>query len=260
MPPPADDAAETAWSGSAGVARRLGGGHALRATLGRGFRRPGLLELFGDGGALRGNPALDSETADGAEAGWIWTRRGARDDARVFAGAVRAEAVGFVRRVDDLIRFLPVGQTAVAANVDRARVAGFELALGAEPLRGIRLDATVTRQRATDRSGGPADGKRLVYQPDWLASLTARARLGRADARWDATWTGENPTDTLDTPELRIDDRVIHDLALGWRFDGGLRATLDVRNVFDRRAVDVLRYPLPGRVVLVGLTWTEERP
>ena len=32
-------------------------------------------------------------------------------------------------------------------------------------------------------------------------------------------------------------------------------ASLDVRNIFDLNTLDVLRYPLPGRVILLHLGW-----
>ena len=101
-------------------------------------------------------------------------------------------------------------------------------------------------------------GRPLTYQPRALGYFGAAYTRGRVRLRWDATYTGANSTDTLDTPELRIPARVIHDANVEWDAGGGFALGLDVRNVFDRKTLDLLRYPLPGRVVFVHFGWRNE--
>ena len=48
---------------------------------------------------------------------------------------------------------------------------------------------------------------------------------------------------------------VIHDANVEWDAGGGFALGLDVRNVFDRKTLDLLRYPLPGRVAFVHVGW-----
>ena len=73
--------------------------------------------------------------------------------------------------------------------------------------------------------------------------------------QWEATHVGRNSIDQLDTPALRIPSREIHDLNLSYGWADGIRLGLDVRNLFDTRTLDLSRYPLPRRVVLLNLGW-----
>ena len=66
---------------------------------------------------------------------------------------------------------------------------------------------------------------------------------------------GENSRDQLDTQVYRIPAREVHDSNLSYGWAGGMRVGLEVRNLFDTPTVDVSRYPLPGRVVLLHLGW-----
>lgn len=249
VPPPADDVDRLDLSGKFGLRRALGNRQELIGSIGRTFRRPNLLELFGDRGAVRGSPDLEAETAWGTELGWGYESAD---------GALRAlSLVAFARRTDDMIRFVPASQgVSVARNLGRVRTEGIESTLTVAPARGIRVDLSLTRQSAREQVIGSSIERRLVYQPDWLGSMNLRLERKRFRLMWDLTVTGSNSTDTLDTPSLRIGSRWIHDAAAVFPLGHGLEVSLDLRNVFDRRTLDVLRYPLPGRVALVGLRWS----
>ncbi|RMF76395.1 MAG: TonB-dependent receptor, partial [Acidobacteria bacterium] len=248
LPPPAASATEDGLSGKLAVRRALGRRLALRATAGRVYRAPSLLELFGDRGAVVGNPALRPESGTKLEAGVSYETR---DDAA--RRHLSAEIVAFGSWIDDLVVFeLNSQSTAVPRNVGRARIAGLE-ALVTWRGRRLALSASGTLQHAEDRSGGVLDGARLVGRPARLGSLTADWTARRWSARWDVTYVGENPSDPFDTPALRVPARVIHDATFELRLGDAARLALEARNVFDRRTVDVLRFPLPGRVLLVRL-------
>ena len=53
---------------------------------------------------------------------------------------------------------------------------------------------------------------------------------------------------------------MIHDLLLSYTWRGGFNVGLDIRNVFDRRTLDLSRYPLPDRVLFVHVGWRLGRP
>jgi iron complex outermembrane receptor protein len=251
LPAPAADVTEDGWSGKLGVAYSLAGGTTIRGSAGSAFRSPNLLELFGDRGSLRGNPGLRAERSRAVELGVA--HRGTGD---ALAGSV--EVVGFARRTDDLIYFRQQSQgVAVATNLLDARVYGIETSAGVSWRTMLHVDLGVTRQRATDCSGGPFDGRPLIYHPEWLGYLGLRWKRNGWHVGWEITYTGENSTDEFDTPELRLPERILHDLVAGRRWPSGLRLSLDVRNVFDRRTVDVARYPLPDRVAFVHVGWHE---
>jgi len=254
IPPPAADVSESAWSGKLGVTWLAGARTSLRGSAGRFFRSPSLLELFGNRGALRGNPGLRSESGLAAEVGVVH----AADRERFDYGL---ELVGFGRRTEDLIHFRQQSQgIAVAENLLEAEVYGIEGSADLSWRNGLQVDLSATWQRATDRSGAPWDGNPLIYQPEWLAYLGLRWQRQGWRLGWEMAYTGENSTEVHDVAELRLPERLIYDVVAGW--DGSrVRLTLDVRNLFDRRVVDVARYPLPDRVVLVhfGLRHRRER-
>jgi outer membrane receptor protein involved in Fe transport len=219
LPPPADDVRDDGWSAKLGVARMMSPRTTVRGSVGSFYRAPNLRELFGNRGALRGNPNLDSERGNALELGA--THDGARGAARY-----RFELAGFGRRTDDLIHFRQQSQgVAVAVNLLRTEVVGLETAGGLRLGNGVYGDLSVTWQRDVWRVG------------------------------WEMTYTGSNSTDEFDTPALRLDARVIHDLVAGYESKRGLRLTLDLRNVFDRKTVDVARYPLPDRTLLFHAGW-----
>jgi len=229
-----------------GVAYSLNDTCALRGSAGNFFRNPNLVELFGDRGFVAGNPSLRSERGASVEAGTA-CGRGRRWS---------LEAVAFARRVRDLIQFLPVSLgVAKAVNLQAAEIAGLELAAGWTLPAGFRLDASGTLQDARDDSGGSADDKPLVSQPRHLGWLSTSWRWQKFSTRWDVTYVGENSTDRQNTPALRLPSRVIHDLLLAFDGPRGLRLSLDLRNLLDRRTLDVWRYPLPGRTVFAGIGW-----
>ena len=249
IPPPADDVGDGNWSGKLGLAHVVGPHTTVRGSAGRFHRNPSMLELFGDRGAVVGNPALRPERGIAAELGLIrqW-------DLPRFP--IELEVVGFGRDVEDLILLIPNSQaTAVAQNISGAEVYGLEAAISVRAPHGLSLGAGGTLQRAIDRSGTFPDGKPLVYQPETLGFLGLAWDHGHYHAKWDATYVGSNSSDRLDTPALRMPSRVLHDLALTYQFRGGLKLGLDVRNLFDRLTRDVARYPLPDRVVLLYVGW-----
>ena len=72
---------------------------------------------------------------------------------------------------------------------------------------------------------------------------------------WEIEWAGENSVDQLDTAELRMPSRVLHDWSFSYRWRSGTTIGIDVGNVFDRDTRDLSRYPLPDRVVLLRIGW-----
>ncbi|ANM30309.1 hypothetical protein ABI59_13090 [Acidobacteria bacterium Mor1] len=249
LPPPSGDVGETGVSGKFGLAWTLGPRTQLRGSVGRFFRAPNLTELFGNRGAIVGNPELRSES------GWS----GEFGVQRRFDGEghrLSVELLGFHRDVDDLIWLLNNAQgIARFQNLGGARVSGLEASVDLRFEGGIALSAGGTLQRPEESSAIVFDGKPLVYEPERLGYLGLSWTQGRVDGRWDATYVGANSTDRADTPELRMSSRLLHDVRFGVRLRGGARLGLDIRNLFDRQVRDVARYPLPSRVVLLHVGW-----
>ena len=248
LPPPAEDVRESRWSGKLGVALRLGMRCSLRGSAGTFFRVPSLLELFGDRGSVVGNPELRPEEGTSVEGGGS-----CEGEAGELSWSF--EALAFARETRDLILLVPNSQgTAVARNLGVAQVLGLEGMLGLR-WRGWSLDASGTLQRSEDLSEGFTRGHPLVGIPDRLGYVGASWSPDHFGARWDISYVGANSTDVLNTADLRLPARVIHDLGVWWDVGAGVRVGADVNNVFDRETRDVARFPLPGRLLYLHVGW-----
>jgi outer membrane receptor protein involved in Fe transport len=53
--------------------------------------------------------------------------------------------------------------------------------------------------------------------------------------------------------QTRLPSRYLHDAGVTVPFGTRAAASLEVINVFDRKVVDVARYPLPGRMIHAGI-------
>jgi len=251
--PPAD-LSNDALTGKIGLALVLDAGLVLRGSAGRFHRNPSMIELFGDTGAIQGNPLLRPESGDSAELGLAWTRKHAQFDWNL-------ELVGFGRRVEDLIWLVQNSQaTSKLLNYAQAEIYGVETAVGVNGPWGLSFEASGTVQRAFDTTPQFPEDRRLPYHPSLLGYVGFGYDRAGVTARWETTYVGENSTTRLDWPAFRIPDRIVHDLLVGYRWRNGLRASIDVRNVFDRQTLDLMRYPLPSRVVFVHFGWRPGGP
>ena len=250
-----------------GVRVERGAAHA-KASVGRSVRIPDLTELYGDRGALVGNPELRDErgtTLDGS-AGITWATG-------------QAEAGGFYQVVDDRIVWTRNAQgVALPVNLSRTRSAGAEAAVGWAP-GWLRLDSTATFTRAVDISGDPTyDGNQLPGVPwvEWFHRSGVDARWVRAahDLSLTAGTFADPANWDLQPPRwLHGATLSVHDRADAWSL------SLDVRNLFDRRVqlsprdplvddgqlapepiVDFTGYPLAGRTWMLQLRWQATAP
>jgi iron complex outermembrane receptor protein len=243
--------------GRIGVAYDLGRGVAFRSSWGQTLRLPTFTELFGQAGIQIGNPALVPERGAawdlGVTARWSPTPT-------VHASV---EAAAYETRTRQAIIWIQNSQrTTRPQNLERAIVHGAEFVargnwiLTARSLLG--LTAIATFQDARDDGPSPAyHGKRLPYQPSSQASITALYE--GASIRIVHTVDAESSIerDRYNTPERRRGARTLQDLAMTWKIPRrSLDATVTVRNLTNRRAQDVDGFPLPGRSVLLDLTWS----
>src|SRR5262249_27023962 len=164
-----------------GFARPLGSQATLKANAGRYGRAPSFLELYGDTGAMLGNPLLRPEI------GWNGDLA-----AQYHAGGERAAVTGrtglFAARVDDLIEWVPISYSQVRVdNIGRARIWGVEQDLDLDLGRRVRVTGQATYLDARDASDSAAHaGKQLPFRPRVHAYLRPQLRrlaLGRALAR-----------------------------------------------------------------------------
>lgn len=234
-------------------------------------RPPSFVERYGNRGAFIGDPDLKPESALSADVGGRFTRR---------VGPVRihAELAGFMSWTDDLITYVYAGANgrAKATNIGRARLAGVEGALRAAAF-GIEARASHTALATANEGECRFEGTRCVRPPlpgrpahDLVADVSfsrgpLRVRYGVdvvAGILADVTANVEVPLRAFHGAGVRLTVPYVR----------GLSVTLDVRNIFDLRAVDypgvlgpvrapvgdLFDYPLPGRRVLLSARWTTE--
>lgn len=148
-----------------GVSPRLGArltlqpGVSLRASAGRYFRPPTLVELFGDRGYAVGNEGLRPERGTGLDLGVLVDTAPGRT-------SLHAHAAGFVTWSEDLIAWTQSGPYLRPGNLDRARIAGLEagatlrLLAGDLELRGnYTLLATRNGSAEASMTGRPLPGR-----------------------------------------------------------------------------------------------------
>lgn len=226
------------------------------ADASRYVRVPTLGELYGVSVLVRGNPTLRSESAIGAEAGARWNGP-RRTDTR----GQWASLVGFVRWSNALIVFARSAQGfAVPINVDEARVAGIEAQAGADVLRWLDADVSVTLLDPRNTTPGRRTvndvlpfQSRLVVAP----RVAAHTRLGlrwvdrvRAEVRW--IYQSSRYADPAGLAVIPDQSSLDAELLAQTR-DEVLTARLRCADLLDAQRVDIVGFPLPRRSVFFSL-------
>jgi len=241
-----------------GLARPLGSLVTAKANLGHYGRAPSFLELYGNTGSLLGNPLLLPETGWNGDLGVEYRGGGP-------AAWWRGRSTVFGARADDLIEWVPISQTqARVENVGRARIWGVEQDLGFETARFVAVTAQATYLDARDTSEVAAHrGHLLPQRPRWHGYLRPQLRhlpLGRgleagvylegdlgAGAYYD-------PANLVPLPRRLL-------LGAGLEVGApraGLRLVASAKNLTDSRALEVVKFPPPGRSIFVSLNWSHE--
>ncbi len=245
----ADDArAFTLWTPAFGAHWQAHRRFVARASVAQTTRAPDLDELYLRAEGVRGDPELSPEVARSAE---IAARVG---HARDVAGL---EVVGFARRTEQLILFLPVtAYLFEAMNLPLSEAYGVEVSALWRPHPRLNLRAVYTLTEATldgvaglpvpgqprHRAQGRIDGELSRLLP-WLSGAQVFAL---ADARSSIA---------LD-PFGRIENPALVTLDAGLRAQPGswLELGFEARNLLDvQTGVDSLQRPLPGRALYFSL-------
>jgi vitamin B12 transporter len=250
------EGAREALSGSAhaGVSYALHDALILATHAGLLERPPSFVELYGNRGALVGDPALRPERALAVDLG---LRGGLRADAVTFS----YEVVGFGTRAADLITFEELGEgTLVARNVDSATLLGLELVLGLSA-RAVRTTLSYTLLHSENTSDAPlVAGRPLPGRPVHDLAYDAAYDIGPLDLHYGVDAIAGTTADTAGRIELP--PRFLHAAGLGATVEP-LRVGLAVENLGDLRVLhrpsalgarpiavpvsDFLDFPLPGR-------------
>lgn len=220
----------------------LGGGFALQGAYGQGFRTPSISQTACDFCFPAGPADLRPERAEGGEFGLAWT---SSDD------RLSAAVTGYRLEVRDQIDFVfGPNFSARYQNIDETLTRGVEAEASALLGGGLSVRAAYAYTDAEDRT----TGARLLRVPEHQGSVVANWTGERADAA--LTLRGESDQADTDpstfTPAPR-EGFVTADVAGSYALTRGVRATLRVENLFDRRYQQVLGYGEAGRSAFLGL-------
>jgi iron complex outermembrane receptor protein len=254
-----------------GVRWRVAPSVDLRANASHLERAPTLPELYGIGGALRGNPALVPETSDNADAGVVVHAR-ARDV------ELRVEAAGYARSAHDLIVLLRSGVVSLKPfNLRGAEIYGAETSVRLAYRRAAALVLGYAYTSAITRSDAPeVDGRRVPAIPEHDLYARLEGALGPVRAWFDVSYTSgvyyDQANFSAAPPRALLGGAVVVALP----FAPGLSVTALGTNLLDQRdatvtvyqgpprdirqpIADFAGYPLPGRSVFVSVAFTTER-
>lgn len=260
------------WSAQGGARVALlegsAGTLALQGSGGRFERMPTFLEMFGDQGAIRGNPALLPESAAGGDLGLAWSGAEAPVDAILAV---------FHYRYDDLIQFFQNSQlVARPENVAGARVDGLELAATWRVRPWLQLHGSYTLLESEDESALAGQvGNALPGRPRHTVFASALASVEGLSAEYGVGFETEHAVDRAGY--LVTGARHLHGARLAYRpaWGHGLGLSVDAANLLDQRSAEVpilpqpaggalttrraiadfLGFPLPGRTLFVTLSW-----
>lgn len=232
-------------------------------------RAPSFVERYGNRGAFIGDPGLRPESAFTADAGARFTRR-------YGVLHLHASASGFATWARDLITFVPTGAygRGRATNIGEARMVGLEAELRATV---VGFDARLSSTSLRTENGAECQYTSSACERPALPGRPAHDLVG--DLAWEhgpvRLRYGVDMVSGIFTDlkgAVEVPARVLHGAGLRVLVPNipGLSLSLDVRNLFDLRAVDyrgvtgpvrepigdLYDYPLPGRRVLFSARWT----
>jgi len=255
------------WSPSLGARLEVLKGFFLRANAGRYVRAPDIAELFGDRGAVVGNPELGPEVGINTDAGFTWL-----NENRGALSLVRLDAAWFGAWVEDLIAYVQNSQNTVRPeNIDDAQILGAEASLRTVFFNVLAVEGNYTYLYGINQSDKPYHrGKRLPGRPEHEAFAKIEVRrdfdLIGASMWMDTDYAGSN---YLDQANFKQDTLARLFFGAGLRIShhaSGFSLTLQAKNIFDkitardedgrlRQIRDFEGFPLPGRAIFATLHW-----
>lgn len=225
-------------TGQTALARSIGAGTRLRASVGTAFRGPNLNEQLspGFGGQFAGNPDLDPETSRTYEVGIE----------HVPAGGHRLEASLYRTDVDDLIAF--AGEDFRAVNIREAAIDGFEVSYDWRT-GDWNAGAGLTLQDTEDES----TGETLLRRADEKLSLSLDRLFGNGgNLGAEVVHQGER-RDVATT----LDAYTLVNLRLRWPLGGNWTLEGRAENLLDEDYELAAGFNTAGASAYVGVSWRQ---
>lgn len=230
------------WGIRMGLSARLGKQFDLQAHRGIYRRAPSFFELFGNRGAVIGNPGLQGETGHNSDIGLVY-RSSHTQPTRISL----FELTYYHNRVRDLIRFIHNSQqVSKPYNIGQALLRGIETRWQAQVLSLLTINGNYTYQRAENQAPFSFEqGNDLPNAPRHRLSN----RLEVKQSSWRCWFEFQRESQHyLDRANLRpVAQRTLYHGGLHHALIASTALTLEVRNITDNQVADLWGYPLPGR-------------
>jgi iron complex outermembrane receptor protein len=222
-----------------GAKFRLLEGLDLRGNIGRYFRAPTFIELFGNSGAILGNDELRSEEGINRDVGFRWDRPWGP------WSSFAIEYAYFENDIENLIAFIQNSQqTLIAINIGSADIRGHELMLQGKLWR-LGASFNYTHQDALNTSASFLGGKYLPGRAQDELYLRVETAFRHLKPFYEFDFIGSNFLDEGNLILLRR--RSIHNAGITFYPKKELSLTAEAKNLTDEQMEDVLGFPLPGR-------------
>lgn len=220
-------------------------------------RFPDFLELFGERGSILGNSTLKPEKSRNYDIGPVL-------DLKFKDFSLNTSIAFFDKQIQDMILFIPNSQFSLRPeNVDSASIRGMEFTLRAKVYEKLSLDSNYTYQKAINTSDVTyLKGKYLALRPlhEWQGGISYTEKesfeLGLL-----STFIGAVFKDRSNEYQNYEPSRWLHNIYFTYYINPSfvneivkeLKFTIEAKNILDKRAFDIVGYPLPGRMYYATL-------
>jgi len=224
---------------------KIGENTNLRLSYGRSFRPPTIDDLYwyedwGWGGFF-GNPNLKPEEADSFDLGIE----------HIFGEKLLSRINFFHTKTKDLIAWVETGPKWEAQNIDKAEINGIETEFLYNLNKNFSVPLHYTYMDARDK-GTQYNDKKLPYRPENKLSLGLNFKSEKGiKFNIDLNFVDDVYTDRNNTQKL--DDYTILNTTFSKEFFKNSEFFIQIRNLFDEEYQIIRDFPMPGRIIMVGL-------
>ena len=215
-------------------------------SIGRLFRAPQLMEIYGVYPGMVSNPDLLDESALRFEVGGYYM---------IPKSQTVIRATYFQTSVKNAICWINSGNFLKPLNVGKSHIRGLEAELESKPKKWFTAILRATFQKTEDKSEEHYyNGKMLPYEP--VRSYYAEAKFD-LPYHFDFIWTSEYRTKIFEDRTNRIKQPAVdlHHLSLGYNPFNKTRLVFALRNITDEKYRNVYTpFPTPGREYKLTLT------
>jgi iron complex outermembrane recepter protein len=222
------------------------------------IRIPDFLELFGERGSIIGNTTLLPEKSKNIDTGFVYNQK---DKEYKW----NTSLIYFDKSILDMILFVPNSQyTLRPENIDSAKIRGLEFSTSIEAWETWKLKINYTYQKALNTSNiDYVKGKYLPLRPmhELFGGLTYMR--SKFETGIETLFIGASFRDRTNEYSNYQEARtiwnyfftyIVYREIINEKIEKELLVNLDIKNISDVRAFDLVGFPLPGRTFYASLS------